>query len=313
MIKPVPSKLLLPIVAAFGFVPASAYAGVGFAVLPQITVALSESRCDAALSPAIGAANSGSPRGISKMSAILGGQPSNLERIMGVQAGKAMLADTAAPVAELAGRGPGLARWSTCAQQPALALAQPKIGGHFRSARTDGFLGSLRLPIMKTGFDAAWARVQNQPLSHRTASALAHVGGGKPDLASLVAVNAWANAKIRYVEDHVLYGKADYWASAQTTLHRRAGDCEDIAITKLQLLAAIGIPRSDMFLTVARDLVRNADHALLIVKLDGRSWVLDNSTNQLLDASLANDYRPIMSFSATGKWLHGYSQQISAR
>jgi predicted transglutaminase-like cysteine proteinase len=61
-----------------------------------------------------------------------------------------------------------------------------------------------------------------------------------------------------------------------------------------------------MYLTIARDLARNADHALLIVKQDGRYWVLDNSTNQLLDARESNDYRPILSYSSSGKWLHGY-------
>lgn len=126
-------------------------------------------------------------------------------------------------------------------------------------------------------------------------------------MATLAAVNAWANARIRFVEDKVLYGKADYWANASTTLKRGAGDCEDIAIAKMQVLAALGLARDDMSLIIARDLVRKADHALLVVRMDGKNWVLDNSTNQLLDARSSYDYRPIMSFSSSGKWLHGYS------
>ena len=58
-------------------------------------------------------------------------------------------------------------------------------------------------------------------------------------------------------------------------------------------------------LTVARDLVRNADHAFLVVKSGERSLLLDNNTDRLLDASRDHDYRPIMSFDAEGKWLHG--------
>jgi predicted transglutaminase-like cysteine proteinase len=76
--------------------------------------------------------------------------------------------------------------------------------------------------------------------------------------------------------------------------------------TKLQLLAAMGVPRGDMYLTIARDLTRRADHALLVVKLDGKHWLLDNSTNLLLDARESYDYRPILSYSAAGTWLHGY-------
>jgi predicted transglutaminase-like cysteine proteinase len=128
-------------------------------------------------------------------------------------------------------------------------------------------------------------------------------GGG---VARVTAVNSWTNAHVRYVEDQALYGKADYWAGAQTTLRRRAGDCEDIAIVKMQLLSALGVARSDMYLTIARDLARNADHALLVVKQDGKYWLLDNATDQLLDASQSYDYRPILSYSAGGKWLHGY-------
>ena len=46
---------------------------------------------------------------------------------------------------------------------------------------------------------------------------------------------------------------------------------------------------------------------MLVVKLDGRHYLLDNNTDRLLDASESNDYRPILSYSSEGKWLHGYS------
>jgi hypothetical protein len=59
-----------------------------------------------------------------------------------------------------------------------------------------------------------------------------------------------------------------------------------------------------MYLTIARDLVRHADHALLVVRHAGRFYLLDDSTDELLDGNLANDYRPILSF-GEGKWLHG--------
>jgi hypothetical protein len=64
-----------------------------------------------------------------------------------------------------------------------------------------------------------------------------------------------------------------------------------------------------MRLVVARDLVRNADHAVLVVTLANGAVMLDNMTDRLLDARLPNDYRPIMSFSQNAKWVHGYSVQ----
>ena len=184
--------------------------------------------------------------------------------------------------------------------QSDFAGMRPGLGTRMPGA--DDFLGSRRLAVRKTGFDMQWNRVRRGTLG----VSLTGIRGGSSSQATIAAVNSWANAKIRYVEDRQLYGQADYWADAKTTLRRRAGDCEDIAIAKMALLAGAGVRREDMYLTIARDLARNADHALLVVKSEGKFWLLDNNTDIVADASAANDYRPILSYSASGKWLHGY-------
>lgn len=186
------------------------------------------------------------------------------------------------------------------------AMAQYQPGLRSTLPNDDNFLASKRLPIRRTSFDGAWSRVKRAALPSRLARSLAGIGTGQSGVNRLAAVNSWANAKIRYVEDQELYGKADYWASAGATLRMGAGDCEDIAIVKMQLLAAMGVSQSDMYLTIARDLARNADHAVLVVRAEGRHWLLDNATSALLDASQSYDYRPIMSFSTSKRWLHGY-------
>lgn len=180
------------------------------------------------------------------------------------------------------------------------------------SYATGDFLASKRLAVRHTTFDPSWNRVQRSALSQGSVRMLGTASAGGSNSAKLAAVNAWANSRIRFVEDKALYGKADFWATASETLRARAGDCEDIAIVKMQMLAAAGVPRSDMYLTLARDLARNADHAMLIVKADGRYWLLDNSTDRLLDAAESHDYRPIMSFGASQKWLHGYADSERA-
>jgi len=288
-------------IAATGFdigTPANEFAGLQ-----------SPSRCGLAPQPALGQTVAVvSPAPVDKMSALLGGQRSKLDAMRQQQAGGLLGASTM-PLRFTLGERAALPSSATCA-----ALALPSLNLRIfapadgvQPVESDDFLASKRLPIAHTGFDGAWKRVQRQRLPRAITAGLSRMAPRTGD-AMLGAVNAWANARIRYVEDKDLYGQADYWAAAPQTLKRGAGDCEDIAIVKMQALAALGVPQSDMYLTIARDTVRNADHAMLVVKLDGRHWLLDNAVDRVLDASGGNDYRPIMSFSTSRKWLHGYSQ-----
>lgn len=247
--------------------------------------------------------------GASKSAAILGGQPSRLELIASQQSGLATglprpsTLRTSAPSGEPA---PGGA--TACAAFPGdSAVRLASLGITRREMTPSGdFLASRRVAIGRSPFDREWARIGRERIDPSRFGGLMGASDLNPTLATLAAVNAWTNAQVRYVEDEELYGRADYWAGARRTLRARAGDCEDIAIVKLQLLAAMGVDRSDMFLTIARDLARNADHAVLVVRLGGRNWLLDNSTPEVLDAASSHDYRPILSYSADRKWLHGY-------
>ncbi len=293
--------------------PAAAASGLG--LLPTsfmiAGLGLPNTGCAAPLQPALGSAAPAGMASASKAQAILGGQMSRLEMIASQQSGatiarpapSALAAGTALPGDSLT---PG-AGGSNC-QQLVLPSSQPfqfRPGLRQQPLPPEDFLASKRLPVSRTAFDAQWKRVSHAGVPRNLAGSLARSVPGD-GFARIAAVNAWTNANIRFVDDRVQYRKADYWAGASATLRRRAGDCEDIAITKLQLLAALGVPRSDMYLTIARDLARNADHALLVVRQGGKFWLLDNATSQLLDASQSYDYRPILSYSESGKWLHGY-------
>lgn len=287
--------------------PASAFASTGAFVVPAVFVsaAFQTQGCSARSSLGLSATPSEQRAPVSKSAALLGEQMSSLERLKLQQSSSAALAPSA-PV-------------NSASVQPApfgmsyigLNCSESAVVG--RSSTVDpsyangDFLASKRLAVRHTTFDPSWNRVQRAALPKGAVQSLGTVSTVGTNSAKLAAVNAWANSQIRFVEDKALYGKADYWATASETLRARAGDCEDIAIVKMQLLAAAGVPRSDMYLTLARDLARNADHAMLIVKAEGRYWLLDNSTDRLLDAAESHDYRPIMSFGASQKWLHGYA------
>jgi predicted transglutaminase-like cysteine proteinase len=288
----------------FGMLPAA------FALtLPQVAAAPLQ-RCEPGLAPAGGEFAQAPAAAQTKAAAILGGQVSQLELIARQQAGQTEPQVAGASPAPVIGEGLTPASGSFgCA---GLAAARPALAAIAPGRRTltplgsDDFLASKRLTVSRTSFDGAWNRVRGENLPRGLAASLTEATSTQPGMAKLAAVNSWANANIRYADDSKLYGQRDFWASAGSTLKRRAGDCEDIAIVKMQLLAAMGVRREDMTLTIARDLARNADHALLVVKIDGRNWLLDNNTDVVLEANQAYDYRPVLSFSTSQKWLHGY-------
>src|SRR6185295_16204938 len=94
--------------------------------------------------------------------------------------------------------------------------------------------------------------------------------------------------------------------AANETLNRGRGDCEDYAIAKLQMLRRAGIADKDLYLVVVKDLVRRADHAILVVRAAGHMYVLDNGTDELLDSESVSDYRPVLTFAAGATFTHGY-------
>lgn len=250
-----------------------------------------------------------------KSAAILGGM-SALEIMRSEQASLAAPspapAQSAAAAIELAGSlepaiGGFAARLPGCEQADRVAmLARPGLNSLPPAMpRASDFLQSRRVPIGSTRFDAQWQRASHGTLSKQQYGRIVgkeHAQGA----ALLERVNAWVNSNIRYVEDSRLWGSVDYWASAGETLRRARGDCEDLAIVKMKILERAGISRDDMYLTVARDLYRNADHAFLVVKLDGQFYVLDNAVDQVLLADQELGYRPVLSFNGQRSWLHGY-------
>jgi predicted transglutaminase-like cysteine proteinase len=175
----------------------------------------------------------------------------------------------------------------------------------------DAILGSMSITIAHTPFDLNWASVSAKRDRGKIDQLLTATGArhSNSQAAQIEAVNRWVNRHIEFGEDRDVYGRADYWAPASETFRRGVGDCEDFAIAKMELLSALGIGRDKMRLVVARDLVRNADHAVLVVTMSDGPVMLDNMTDRLLDARRPNDYRPIMSFSQNVKWVHGDAAQ----
>lgn len=252
------------------------------------------------------AATAGDAAGLSKAAQLVGGT-SALEAVRARQGGTAAthpLLASAADTPFQPAAAPMPDAGSPCSDAipgmaPIADFSAPEEG-------RNTILGSRTVRIMHTGFDAQWARANGD--TPDLGAALPALFASDADRnARILAVNAWVNREIAHAEDTDLFGRGDYWAGAGTTLELRQGDCEDFALLKLEMLAASGIDREDMVLTLARDTIRSRDHALLMVRdADGAWQMLDNVGTAPLDASLAYGYRPVISLGASQSWLHGY-------
>ena len=170
--------------------------------------------------------------------------------------------------------------------------------------------GSVALSVRRTPLDQRWRRVAQRRVGG-TAATFARSLRGRVALDRVEAVNRYVNERVQFVDDASQYGREDVWAAASDTLRRGRGDCEDSAIAKLQMLRVAGIADRDLYMVIARDLIRRADHALLVVRAGDRMLVLDNATDRLLDADDASDYRPVLTFSTRRAWTHGYRTALA--
>lgn len=232
---------------------------------------------------------------------ILGGAPSALDRIRSEQQ------DGSAAMAALEPASRGTADFAAVVGTGCGSIAA--LPGQ-RAPEYDpaAELGTRAIPVKRTRFDDRWDRVRRAApagLMHaqlRRANALP----GLNERELLARVNLWVNREVAYVNDDRNDGQRDFWATAEQTIARRSGDCEDFAILKMQLLRAAGIGADRMKLVLLRDLAANADHAFLLVQTAQGKVVLDNMTDRLYDGSQPNSVRPVLSFSENRRWVHAY-------
>ncbi len=226
------------------------------------------------------------------------GQPSALQAILAAQNGEAL---------------PTRAPQPNSYSRPVLSaqnLVARKVDEGATSGRPDVF-GSVALAVSRTPLDTSWRRAGTTAIGG-TAGLYASSLSDEDSIARLEAVNRYVNDRVRFVDDRVQYGRADVWTSASETLRRGKGDCEDYAIAKMQMLRRAGFAERDLYVVIVRDLVRRADHAVLVARAEGRMFVLDNGTDKLLDTSAVSDYRPIMTFASKGSWTHGYRRSADS-
>jgi predicted transglutaminase-like cysteine proteinase len=187
----------------------------------------------------------------------------------------------------------------------------PAVSNYVRqpvSSDQPDIFNSVALPIGSSPLDARWNRVSGAGVNG-AAGAFAGSLRGQAIIAKLEAVNGYVNARVRFVDDRIQFGVADRWMPASETLARGRGDCEDFALAKRAMLRAAGVPDKDLYLVVLKDLTRRADHAVLVVRADDRFLVLDNGTDRIVDSSDVQDYKPVLTFTASHVYTHGYRRE----
>ncbi|MCZ8102456.1 MAG: transglutaminase-like cysteine peptidase [Burkholderiales bacterium] len=194
--------------------------------------------------------------------------------------------------------------------------------------REVGIFGSVPIPVMQIGMTARWNAIlagdpiasfdacmsdesrcvfdlQKRSRAMAAAGLRSAVADGEARRTLIRAVNRSVNATIRYQTDAAVWGSEDYWASPQETMARGAGDCEDYALLKLAMLAALGVPETEMTVVVVKDLSRSIGHAILAVKAGEGYDVLDNLTDAVRRDAEIDTYVPLYSIGHAGAWIHG--------
>lgn len=170
--------------------------------------------------------------------------------------------------------------------------------------RVPDLFGTSGVRIKNTPYSAKWARAV-QPVTHEAAiPILLQAQQATSDLQRLQIVQQAVFNLVRYREDRDLYNQEDYWATPNETLRHLAGDCEDVAILKMALLLRLGVPAEQMFLTVGYDLAFRTGHAVLVVRLGQRHYVLDESTASLIEDQQLVDFRPVVTMTSQYSWVH---------
>jgi len=186
--------------------------------------------------------------------------------------------------------------------------------------RLSGFFGTKAIAFSSIASKSEWQRVRHSALTldpencaSRAAcdlrtprfQAMLEKAENARFYDKLILVNRLVNTEIAYHEDDQIYGKLDYWASAQETLTLGRGDCEDFAIMKYSLLRKLGVPEKSMSLVVLKDTARNLYHAVLAVSTSKGNFILDNVRNTVHQDTQIAHYQPLYSFSDDRSWIHG--------
>ena len=125
---------------------------------------------------------------------------------------------------------------------------------------------------------------------------------GAEPMDQLISVNRYFN-RWPYRLDIDVYGVVDYWATPGEFL-KLSGDCEDYSISKYYALRKLGFSVDNMRIVLLKDTIRNISHAVLAVKLNDDTYILDNMSDLVLTHLKYKHYVPQYSVNEFYRWAH---------
>lgn len=166
-------------------------------------------------------------------------------------------------------------------------------------------LGTTTLPIRADRYAIEWARASRDATTTLALRQLIEPARSLGRLDQIAFVQAVVAQRIRWRSDATEWGRHDYWASAQETLARGAGDQEDRAILKMQALRALGFSSRDLYLTIGKETIGGPPIFVLLVRQGARYFVLDDWSGPPRPVERRKDFVPMLSFAQGGTWIHG--------
>ncbi len=130
--------------------------------------------------------------------------------------------------------------------------------------------------------------------------AIVDAGKAKDGRARAGEINRAINLAVRPGDDLALYGETDVWRAPLAFLTTGAGDCEDYAIAKFVALRAAGVDSGDLRIVILRDTLRQEDHAVASIRLDGRWWLLDNRRMAMVEDVQLLRHEPLFVLDGNG-------------
>jgi len=141
--------------------------------------------------------------------------------------------------------------------------------------------------------------------------ALLETSAGASDADKLRLANTFFNERVRFVDDEVVWGERDYWATPLEVMGRRQGDCEDFSVAKYATLLLLNVPLDKLRLVYVKAVFGGPTsrvtraHMVVAYYADPESppLILDNLIPEILPATQRPDLAPVFSFNSAGLWV----------